>query len=69
MTRYPPLFPRLTNTHTRTHAHTHATHTHKGWNPYWGEDGYFRIKRGVNECNIEGSAIAASDDAVWSRSA
>lgn len=26
------------------------------WNPTWGENGYFRILRGVNECGIEGSA-------------
>jgi hypothetical protein len=24
------------------------------WNPFWGEDGYFRIRRGTNECGIEG---------------
>jgi len=23
------------------------------WNPYWGEQGYFRIARGRNECGIE----------------
>jgi len=23
------------------------------WNPYWGEDGFFRIVRGRNECGIE----------------
>ena len=22
------------------------------WSPYWGEDGYFRIQRGVNMCGI-----------------
>jgi len=35
------------------------------WNPYWGEDGYFRIRRGTNECGIEGQAIASAPDATW----
>lgn len=26
------------------------------WNETWGENGYFRILRGANECGIEGSA-------------
>ena len=30
------------------------------WNPYWGEKGYFRIVRGVDECGIE-SQVAAND--------
>lgn len=38
------------------------------WNPYWGEDGYFRIKRGNNEGGIEDQAIASSPSAKWSRS-
>jgi cathepsin B len=28
------------------------------WSPEFGEDGFFRIKRGVNECGIE-STVAA----------
>lgn len=28
------------------------------WNQEWGQDGYFLIERGVNECNIESSAVA-----------
>ena len=28
------------------------------WNETWGENGYFRMLRGVNECGIEGSAVA-----------
>jgi cathepsin B len=28
------------------------------WNNDWGENGYFRILRGVNECGIEGSVVA-----------
>lgn len=29
------------------------------WGPSWGEDGYFRIVRGQNECQIENSAYGA----------
>jgi cathepsin B len=35
------------------------------WNPYWGEDGYFRIRRGTNEGGIEDQAIASAPDATW----
>lgn len=28
------------------------------WNPYWGEKGYFRIVRGVDECGIESQGMA-----------
>jgi len=28
------------------------------WNTDWGEQGFFRIIRGVNECGIEGSIVA-----------
>ena len=27
------------------------------WNEDWGMDGYFKIKRGSNECNIENPII------------
>merc|ERR1712125_165496 len=37
------------------------------WNPYWGEKGYFRIRRGTNEGGIEDQAIASSPTAKWSR--
>jgi cathepsin B len=37
------------------------------WNPYWGENGYFRILRGVNECGIEASVTASSNGATWSK--
>lgn len=30
------------------------------WGAKWGESGYFRIRRGVNECNIESNAVAAT---------
>merc|ERR1719263_1224142 len=40
------------------------------WNAYWGEQGYFRIKRGENECSIEGvGGTAASNTAVWGKKA
>ena len=35
------------------------------WNPYWGEKGYFRIKRGKEDCGIAQSAVASSADAKW----
>ncbi|XP_021897248.1 LOW QUALITY PROTEIN: cathepsin B-like protease 2 [Carica papaya] len=28
------------------------------WNRSWGEDGYFKIRRGTNECGIEDDAVA-----------
>jgi hypothetical protein len=28
------------------------------WNPFWGEQGYFRIVRGVDECGIESQGMA-----------
>jgi len=38
------------------------------WNPNWGENGYFRIKRGSNECLIEWmGALGSAPDAKWSR--
>jgi len=37
------------------------------WNPYWGEDGYFRIKRGKNECGIEDGVTFSSPTAKWSK--
>jgi hypothetical protein len=36
------------------------------WNRYWGEAGYFRILRGVNECGIEDWMMSSHDDAKWS---
>merc|ERR1712080_129976 len=35
------------------------------WNPYWGEKGYFRIRRGDNECGIEDQIVASSATAHW----
>lgn len=29
------------------------------WGTTWGEQGYFRIRRGTNECNIESMAVTA----------
>jgi len=28
------------------------------WNRSWGDDGYFKIRRGTNECGIEQSVVA-----------
>lgn len=28
------------------------------WNESWGENGFFRILRGANECGIEGQVVA-----------
>jgi len=36
------------------------------WNPYWGEEGYFRIVRGQDACGIESQGLASSADAKWS---
>jgi cathepsin B len=35
------------------------------WNPYWGEKGYFRIKKGDNECGIEDGITFSSPSAHW----
>ena len=35
------------------------------WNPYWGESGYFRIRRGSDECGIEEQVVANSPDGGW----
>mmetsp|Transcript_61852 Transcript_61852/g.143954 ORF Transcript_61852/g.143954 Transcript_61852/m.143954 type:complete len:365 (+) Transcript_61852:45-1139(+) len=35
------------------------------WNPYWGEQGYFRIRRGSNECGIEDTVTGSSG--VWGK--
>merc|ERR1712194_462367 len=37
------------------------------WNPYWGEKGYFRIRRGNNEGGIEDGITASSPTAKWSK--
>eukprot|EP00457_Paulinella_chromatophora_P006671 gb/GEZN01006690.1/.p1 GENE.gb/GEZN01006690.1/~~gb/GEZN01006690.1/.p1 ORF type:complete len:364 (+),score=50.61 gb/GEZN01006690.1/:141-1232(+) len=35
------------------------------WNPTWGEAGYFRIIKGVNECAIESQVTSSSPKAQW----
>lgn len=30
------------------------------WNEDWGDQGYFKIKRGNNECGIEGQIVAGT---------
>jgi len=37
------------------------------WNPYWGEKGYFRIRRGNNEGGIESQVIGSSKSAKWAK--
>jgi len=37
------------------------------WNPYWGEKGYFRIKRGGSECGIEDGVAFSPATAKWSK--
>jgi len=37
------------------------------WNPYWGEGGYFRIRRGNNEGGIEDQVVGASHLATWGK--
>jgi cathepsin B len=39
------------------------------WNPYWGEKGYFRIKRGNNEAGIEDQVTFSPANAKWSQGA
>jgi cathepsin B len=39
------------------------------WNPYWGENGYFRIKKGGNECGIEDGVTFSRAGAKWRNSA
>ncbi|CAE7246894.1 CTSB [Symbiodinium sp. CCMP2592] len=35
------------------------------WNPYWGEKGFFRIRRGTNEGGIEDDVVGSSSDVSW----
>merc|ERR1719420_776778 len=35
------------------------------WNPNWGENGFFRIKRGSNECGIEDQVAANDGSGKW----
>merc|ERR1719352_2027533 len=37
------------------------------WNPYWGEEGYFRISKGNNDCGIENGVTFSAADAKWSK--
>ena len=34
------------------------------WNPDWGDQGYFKIRRGTNECGIE-TDINGGEPKVW----
>jgi hypothetical protein len=35
------------------------------WNTFWGEGGFFRLRRGINACGILNTVVASSDTAVW----
>lgn len=35
------------------------------WNPYWGEQGYFRIVRGTNESGIENKVSGTGPNSTW----
>ena len=35
------------------------------WNPFWGEKGYFRIKRGTDEAGIEDEVVVSSGTSAW----
>jgi len=37
------------------------------WNPFWGEDGFFRIRRGVDEAFIEDQVTASDPKATWAK--
>jgi cathepsin B len=39
------------------------------WNPYWGENGYFRILRGSDECGIESQVTASAAGSSWTKKA
>jgi len=39
------------------------------WNPYWGENGYFRMIRGQDEGGIESQVSASAANAKWSNRA
>lgn len=39
------------------------------WNPYWGEKGYFRMKRGDGACGMEDQVTGSSANAKWSKRA
>ncbi|OLP96713.1 Cathepsin B-like cysteine proteinase 6 [Symbiodinium microadriaticum] len=39
------------------------------WNPYWGEKGFFRIRRGTNEGGIEDDVVGSSSDVSWTENA
>ncbi|XP_791043.2 dipeptidyl peptidase 1 [Strongylocentrotus purpuratus] len=70
-----PMYDRFNPWETTNHVVTIVGYGHKGnnpkkgekywivqntWGSEWGERGYFRIRRGDNECNIETLAVATT---------
>jgi len=39
------------------------------WNPYWGENGYFRMVRGQDEGGVESQVTASAATAKWTKKA
>ena len=35
------------------------------WNTYWGENGFFRIVRGINHLGFESGALTTPYNATW----
>ena len=49
-----------------TDAGTDYWNVMNSWNPYWGEKGSFRIKRGKKfDCGLAESAVASTGDSKW----
>ena len=63
----PPANHYLPTQHLLLTRDSHFSQVANSWNPYWGEKGYFRIKRGTNEGGIEDQVIGTSATAKWAK--